>query len=284
MKNFVFNFLAITFFSFFIEFIAYGQSAAVYFTDEYSDTIINDYISQQENLLKATHKLDFLDIDFLPYQQIVNDLYNNLDNNLEALRANCASNCSDFIGLEERRLQMIKATLYVDYFHAQGANFYENFEENRSLVLPVIKKEMSKVDLNYEQNARIEEFYDFFCCLLSMDRESYDVFEMYNDVINDEELLELPQDKIDSLISNEKLLEYLYYHYIMLSTTDENLQRIWFQKYRKYIKNEKYIAEIEDYFWGFDRILPGNPSINWSFLNKDGNRVSLSDFKGQYVL
>jgi len=102
------------------------------------------------------------------------------------------------------------------------------------------------------------------------EKEHKDVYVAYLDVVNDS-------------VKNPKIKERLIYSYTLQNLKKTDAVNDFYLKFKTFSKDSLHKEKIKAVFTEMNRLKPGQPAPDFELVNDKGQKVKLSDFKGNYV-
>lgn len=182
----------------------------------------------------------------------------------ELQKSNPALN-EDFIAIEKER---IKYWMYGDL------NDYENKNHQ---VPDDFYKYLDKVNLNDINLMQLDEYKYFLISFVFMKTRRLEI----NDKIQEtSKMLDIIQDYFKHVtIKNEISKEIMRLQTSKLCVNDTLIER-----FKTICTDIQNIREIENDYQNLKPLLKGNRALDFEFIGINGEKVSLNDFKGKYVL
>ncbi len=215
--------------------------------------------------------------DFNGFQTATESLFANYQQHLDTLKANWGEEEAVFIGNEETRLQVYKSLLYLTHLNILTRQTKEMEE-----IKIATAAEIAKVDLDDPYLIKLDEFNALISELINLEISKRPLDQPIETM---EQYVDVQFQAIDTLIINNTIREYAYYKLITKTLRYYGVETIAerYEIFKEFATNEQYLNEINAEIAEYDKLLPGQPSVNWAFPDINGNTVKLSDFKGKYV-
>lgn len=171
----------------------------------------------------------------------------------------------DFITIENER---IKYWMYGDL------NDYEN---NKQPIPDDFYQYLDKVNLNDTNLMQLDEYKYFLSSFIIMKTRR---LEMNDKIQETSKMLDIIQE----FFKHETIKNEISKEIIRLQTSKLCINDTLIERFKTICTNVQYIQEIENNYQNLKPLVKGNKAPNFEFIGLNGDKVSLNDFKGKYLL
>lgn len=236
-------------------------------------TMVNTDI-RSDNFLYSFDYNKFLNsLDELKYE-----LSTTLDNFVLSLEER-SDKYSDFVMLEDERINIISGTLLITYYTPIVSSGGSN-----PALESTIDDLVFSTDLNNPMITQLYEFKSFVQNLLAYKLNQKNKVENteYNSAAG---YANAYFAILDEIFVEKEIVEELYYilmtdfisYYGAESVVDV------YAKYKDIATDKQKLSELDKVFAEYNKLAAGQASVNWSFPDATGKVYNLSDFNGKYV-
>lgn len=171
----------------------------------------------------------------------------------------------DFIALENSR---------INYWMYGDLNDYRN---NGSEIPDDFYQYLEKVNLNDLSLMQLDEYKYFLSSF---------VFMKARRLKTDDKIQETSKmlDIIEEYLKNETIKNEISKEIIRIQTSNLSINDSLFERFKAICTNDLYVKEIEKNYQNLKPLLRGKQAPDFEFIGLNGDKVSLNDFKGRYLL
>lgn len=210
-------------------------------------------------------------------------------NSLDSVRAAHADEIADFqkgssdldpyfLKMEKARILYEWATLYRLY-----PDYYNYIHKDSDFkTSPEYDTYLAETNLDDGQLVDLPMYISF---LETYMRNNYDTY--FNDSLNNEfpSFINYQLQEIDNQFKNEEIKSLMSYNAVKQQVTYEGVKdfETYWDKFNSICKTQNLIDDMNTRLAEWDHLKRGKPAKDFTFVDLDGNNVSLSDFKGKWV-
>ncbi len=246
------------------------------------DSQVNNYIARQNKIIQLAgiNSEEFLYAStFQKFSDSLEKLLEKLQNEFDNFSNENIDKYPDFINIENQRLQLIEASLILSYYSPviNSGKIIDDAEQRITEIL-------STIDINNPKLLNLNEFKPFVQNVLNY-LISKDIIDKNLEIKTAEEYANMYFNIIDQYFVENAVREELYYIFLkdfIEYYGPESVIEI-FDTYKGFVTNRNRLSEFDKIFAEYNKLEKGQPSVDWSFQDMNGNNYSLSDFRGKYV-
>ncbi len=241
---------------------------------------INEYLNKQNITINNTA---FNSAEFLyasepeVFENSFNKFNDELNSDLMRFNESYLSKYEKFIEFEEYRLKYMSLSLLLQYHN----NIKEEAHEDLNYL---INEHTANIELNNPDLIMIWEYRNFLPQYVNY-KFVKKVSEEETKIATVAEYASALFEIIEEEFNNDLILEELYFVFLdeLTSNYGVNDMHDYFERYKNLNTDKNKLKIIEDSFNIWNRLSEGQPSVDFSFPDINGNIYKLNDFKGKYV-
>ncbi|PLX09871.1 MAG: hypothetical protein C0596_00895 [Marinilabiliales bacterium] len=246
------------------------------------DEAVNNYLVDHNKTvqLAGINSENFLYAkDYQKFASSLENLMSQVQTKFDNFAKDKGEEYTEFVKLESERLKLLEGSLVLTYY-TPVINSNKTIDAAEQKINSII----SSTDINNPEMIQLHEFKAFVQNMMGF---------LINKKIQDENLqittvetyANLYFGTIDEYFVEQTVREELYYSFIKDFTAYYGAEGLTeaYNTYKDMATNKERLSELDKVFSEFSKLAKGQPSVNWSFSDIDGNNYSLSDFRGKYV-